>query len=135
MYVVGYYLFSISKRYKTSQKKCIFRIVGRVNTYFFLTSFLVLKCKNWPKHTAIYFENSTIAAKKVPHQLLVCGIGDLRRTWMISLTIQFRIFRGPLFHKPVTILELVFAVSYKKPALVAVRQKLGINRKNVLLNF
>ena len=30
----------------------------------------------------------------------------------------FRIFRGPLFHKPVTGKELFFAVSYSKPALV-----------------
>ena len=31
--------------------------------------------------------------------------------------IPFRILRGPLFHKPVTGQELVFAVSYSKPAL------------------
>ena len=31
--------------------------------------------------------------------------------------IPFRIFRGPLFHKPVTGQELFFAVSYSKPAL------------------
>ena len=31
--------------------------------------------------------------------------------------IPFRIFRGPLFHKPVTSQELYFAVSYSKPAL------------------
>ena len=39
---------------------------------------------------------------------------------MISLIIQdqFRIFRGPLFHKQVTGQELSFAVSYSKPALV-----------------
>ena len=33
-------------------------------------------------------------------------------------TLPFRIFRGPLFHKPVTGQELFFAVSYSKPALV-----------------
>ena len=31
--------------------------------------------------------------------------------------IPFRIFRGPLFHKPVTGQELIFTVSYSKPAL------------------
>ena len=32
--------------------------------------------------------------------------------------IPFRIFIGPLFHKPVTSQELFFAVSYSKPALI-----------------
>ena len=72
---------------------------------------------------------------KVPDQLLVCGIGDLWRTWMIPNWLYMSpsdsldhpgsilyhsagIFRGPLFHKPVTGQELFFAVSYSKPALV-----------------
>jgi len=74
------------------------------------------------------------AKKKVPDQLLDCRKGDLWRTWMIPNLfeyeskwfpwssrinfIPFRIFRGPLFHKPVTGQELFFAVSYSKPALV-----------------
>ena len=32
--------------------------------------------------------------------------------------IPYRIFRDPLFHKPVTGQELFFAVSYSKPVLV-----------------
>ena len=34
--------------------------------------------------------------------------------------VPFRIFRGPLFPKPVTGQELFFAVSYSKPALVII---------------
>ena len=60
--------------------------------------------------------------KKVPNQLLVCGIGEFWRTWMIPNWlyeskrfhwssrinfIPFRIFRGPIFHKPVTGQELL----------------------------
>ena len=41
----------------------------------------------------------------------------LFRSWSKSIFTIFRIFRGPLFHKPVTGQELFFAVSYSKPAL------------------
>ena len=46
--------------------------------------------------------------QKSSDQLLVCRIGDHWRTWMIPNWssrinfIPFRIFRGPLLHKPVT---------------------------------
>ena len=62
-------------------------------------------------------------------QLLVWQVGDLWKTWMIlnesklfqrssriSL-VPIRTFREPLFSKPVTGQELIFAVSYNKLAL------------------
>ena len=50
---------------------------------------------------------------------------------MISL-VPFRIFRGPLFPKPVTGQELFFAISYSKPALGCGNcwQKYGIYLRN-----
>ena len=68
---------------------------------------------------------------KVPDQLLVYRIPlkDLNDSkvivyeskgfsWPFRINfIPFRIFRGPLFHKPVTGQELIFTVSYSKPAL------------------
>ena len=74
MYVVGYYLFSISKRYKTSQKKCIFRIAGRANIYFSSDKLLGPKMQKLAKsqHTQrkpLYFENSTSgSSSKIGHK-------------------------------------------------------------------
>ena len=69
--------------------------------------------------------------KKVPGQLLVCGILlkilngielilDDHGNNLDSFSLEsFRTFRGPLLHKPVTVQELFLAVSYSKPALEA----------------
>ena len=74
-------------------------------------------------------------AKKVPDQLLVNlgnkgplkvlngtklildDHGNNLDSFRISLE-SFRSFRIPILHKPVTGLELIFAASYGKPALV-----------------
>ena len=73
--------------------------------------------------------------KKVPDQLLVCRIGELWSTWKSRINfIPFRIFRGPLFYKPVTGQELFFAVSYSKPVLACL-SKLRLGSTFYLLSL
>ena len=54
-------------------------------------------------------------------------------TWSSRINfISFRIFRGPLFHKPLIGHELFFAVSYSKPALVVVANSNTVLKQNLL---
>ena len=80
----------------------------------------------------------------MPDQLLVCGIGDLCRTWMVSYLlyeskwfpwssrisfIPFRNFRGSLFHKPVTCQEPLSFLSLLQQTLtfIAISEHLFMN--------
>ena len=58
--------------------------------------------------------------QKIPNgiKLILDDQGNHLDSYTISLE-SFRIFRVPLFRKPVTGQGLFFAVSYSKPALVA----------------
>ena len=56
-------------------------------------------------------------AKKVPDQLLVCGIGD----HLDSYTISLESLRVPLFRKPVTGQELFFCCFLQQTGSIRVK--------------
>ena len=104
-------------------------------SHFFSTLYLRCRyiCNNWSQFAVRNSKKSSWPVTGLRNRGTLKDLNDSKLIvyeskwdpWSSRINfLPFRIFRGPLFHKPVAGLELFLAVYYSKPALVAVYIKL-----------